>query len=528
MDTEKIFSKLNSRDYNNQLEKILENKDYSVTVKNLLLSMLYKIESGYKDYSIVKRIVHDKKTYIENILRIIKEKCEKIIIVEDGSKEAKELQEEGRKFYINSLENTIYLMYPNESLLLYTLYKIDNKQIYLDEKYNLIRNALSNLLNAGEDINNIEVLRDFNGWNWNIVNREIPEITTNIIYQNLIYLLGIEFIKRITHTQEIIDYIKLMKEKLIEVYKEENAREILNQIYKISIIICTQKNEAEKKRLLEEREILEKELDRLKDKIKLSNDISNIKKESLKRIKQIDNILNNKNLLEEEYVKRNEKRATYNKIFSISHLTEILNKERNKELKIIEENNLLLDPKHYVQTVCNLEKQLELLKDIGDNKQEENKYKYVINLQKVFIKCFYIKIENAKEKEEIINLLYMLRYYNLIFITQTEQIKDTKELKKDLNDIEKNLIKKAYDLKVLNIITNEIEVNDEIIINILKTKIISLENIGIELKQTEENLEVNIYDGNVFEKTIIIPKFNQKSLQIKFGKITRIFKNINI
>ena len=65
MDTEKIFSKLNSRDYNNQLEKILENKDYSVTVKNLLLSMLYKIESGYKDYSIVKRIVHDKKTYIE-------------------------------------------------------------------------------------------------------------------------------------------------------------------------------------------------------------------------------------------------------------------------------------------------------------------------------------------------------------------------------------------------------------------------------------------------------------------------------
>lgn len=523
MDTEKLFSKLNSRDYNNQLEKILESKDFSINVKNLLLSMLYKIESGYKDYSIVKRVVHDRKTYIEDILRIIKDKCEKIIILEDDSKEAKELEEDKRKFYINELENTIYLMYPNESLLLYTLYKIDDKQIFLDEKYNLIRNALSNLLNAGEDINNIEVLRDFNGWNWNILNREIPEITTNLIYQNLIYLLGIDFLKKLMQTEEIVDYIKLIQEELNSIYGEENAKEILNKIYKISIIICTEKNETEKRRLLEEREILEKELERLKDKINLSNEISNIKKASLKKIKEIDNILNDKKLLEKEYEKRNAKRATYNKIFSISHLTEILNKERKKELKIIEENNLLLDPKHYVQTINNLERQLELLEDIGYDKQDENKFKYLINLEKIFIKCMYIKIQDVTQKEEIINLLYMLRYYNLIFITEREQIKDTEELKGDLVTIEKVLIKKAYDLKVLNIITNEKEVNNEIIINILKTKIISLENIAIELKQNGESLEVNIYDGDVFEKTIIIPKFDKKNVQMKFGKIQRIF-----
>ena len=71
-------------------------------------------------------------------------------------------------------------MYPNETLLLYTIYKIDDNQVYLDERYNLIRNALSALLNAGENINNIEVLRDFNGWNWNIDVKEIPDITTNI------------------------------------------------------------------------------------------------------------------------------------------------------------------------------------------------------------------------------------------------------------------------------------------------------------------------------------------------------------
>ena len=523
MDAEKLFSKLNSKDYNNQLETILENKDFSVNVKNLLLSMLYKIESGYKDYTIVKRIVYDKKTYIEDILRIINQKCEKIIIVEEGSNEAKELEEEKIKFFVNNLENTIHLMYPNESLLLYTLYKIDDKPIYLDEKYNLIRNALSNLLNAGENINNIEVIRDFNGWNWNTLNREIPEITTNLIYQNLIYLLGIDFIKKIVHEEIVVDYIKVIQDKLTTLYGEDNSNEILNKIYKISISIVTKKNEVEKRRLLDEKEALEKELERLQDKCKLLNEISTIKKEALGKIKEIDNILSDKKLLEEEYKNRNEKRAKYNKIFNISHLTEILNKERYKQIKIIEENNHLLEPKYYIQITNNLKKQLELLEDIGKDEQEENSFKYLIHLQKLFIKCFCIKIQNAKEKQEIINLLYMLRYYNLIFITEIEQIKDIKELKEDLRLIEESLIKKAYDLKVFNIITNEKEVNDEIIINILKTKIISLENIGIELKQNEESLGVNIYDGDVFEKAITVPRFDKKSMQMKFGKIQKIF-----
>ena len=55
MDAEKIFSKLNSKDYHNQLEKILENKDFSEDVKNLLLSCIYKIDVAYKVQSKVKK-----------------------------------------------------------------------------------------------------------------------------------------------------------------------------------------------------------------------------------------------------------------------------------------------------------------------------------------------------------------------------------------------------------------------------------------------------------------------------------------
>ena len=49
-----IFSKINLKDYNNVLEKILENKNFSEDVKNLLLSMFYKIENAYEEYITVK------------------------------------------------------------------------------------------------------------------------------------------------------------------------------------------------------------------------------------------------------------------------------------------------------------------------------------------------------------------------------------------------------------------------------------------------------------------------------------------
>ena len=72
MEKNRILSKLNIdiRDYNNELEKILENKLFSYDVKNLLLSMLYKIENAYADYETVKRNVEKKKEYVKNIIQI--------------------------------------------------------------------------------------------------------------------------------------------------------------------------------------------------------------------------------------------------------------------------------------------------------------------------------------------------------------------------------------------------------------------------------------------------------------------------
>ena len=89
-------------------------------------------------------------------------------------------------------------------------------------------------------------------------------------------------------------------------------------------------NEKEKESLLEEKEEIEKELQRLNDKRTLLDEVSKQKKEALHKIKEIDTILNDKKLLEKEYKTRNDKLPEYNKIFSIAHLTEILSKKRSR------------------------------------------------------------------------------------------------------------------------------------------------------------------------------------------------------
>jgi len=62
---EEFFSKF--RDYNKELEKILENKGFSKEVKNLLLSMFYKLEISYNDYFLVKRNSRTKQEIITAI-----------------------------------------------------------------------------------------------------------------------------------------------------------------------------------------------------------------------------------------------------------------------------------------------------------------------------------------------------------------------------------------------------------------------------------------------------------------------------
>ena len=523
MEKTKLLTKLNTRNYNNELEILLDKKNFSENVKNLLLSMLYKIEAGYKDYITVKQNVQSKREYIEDIFRILQEKCKDIEVVKEESEIGEEIKESGKKYRIDKLQGKIEIIHPNEKLLLHALYELDDVQVYLEEKYNLICVAISELLNRGENCNNTEVLRDFNGWSWNTQVDEIVDLDTNLVYQNLIELLGISFIKQWVHSTKVIDYWQLVTKTLEQNYGTQNANQIIELIQKIAILICIQNNGNEKKRLLDEKRAYEKEKEKLEDKEQFLRTISQEKKEALRKIKEIDTILYDKKRLEQEYIRLNEKRKQYNKILNLNHLTEILTRQRKKIVASIEEANRLLEPSYYLAKKGEVEKQLNLLQDIEEPDQENKKKEYILALQKICLDCFILKIENVTQKEEYRQYLQQFRYAQQLNITKQQTIQQMPSIQQKRKEALQVLLQKGVAIKALNIVTNNEQVFRELIASILSSRIINIENINVELTNHKEQLEVDIYEGDILEKGLTFPEIPKQQILVKQAKRVKLF-----
>ena len=523
---EEFFSKF--KDYNNELEKILEKKDFSKDSKNLLLSMFYKLEISYQDYSTVKRKVKSKQQYLEDILENIK-KCNKIEIIKPGTLEFEELKKDNKQYTVDLKLKKIKVI-DNELSLLASILELNDFKIYLDEQYNLIRNAFPYLLNFANDINNTEVLRDFNAFSWNTQINDINEINVNLIYENLRIALSLDIIEKLENTNEIIDVVKIIKDNLQEQYNEKTCSDFLNLIFKLSIMIYIRKSEIEKKRLLDEKKILYEELKQIKDKKSYINNIINSKKEASKKVKEIDLILNNKKLLLEEYEKRNKELSNYHKIFSISHLTEKLQKERNRLISKINEYNKKLEPLQYVKDKEYIQAEYNLLKEIDFNKDSDNTklfYEFLEKLQIIFIKEILAKkIEDSDTKEELINLVYQIRYYCFIPYTENLKISDVEKIRKELNIIFALIIKKLYQLNFINTVSTNERCDIEIVKNIFNLKMISLQELYIELIQDKENeyYTINLYDEKeTIEKSLNINlDFNKKD-KIKLRRKVKLF-----
>lgn len=207
---EKLFKRLVKKNYNDELEKVLENKKIDETAKNLLLGILYKVEASYKDFYTVKRNIETKDEYIKKIINIIEEDCDKIIVV--NQEQVNNLQ---NKTFIVNKENKEIIIYPIERKLLYAISKIGKNDIILEDKYNFLNRHISDIINVGNNIETVEPLRDFNGWSWSVVNREIEGIEYNILYQNIRILIGNRLLKRcIQNKNSNKDYLKLLKLEL--------------------------------------------------------------------------------------------------------------------------------------------------------------------------------------------------------------------------------------------------------------------------------------------------------------------------
>ena len=230
MSKEDLFSKLNIKDYNNLLENILEKKSFTEGTKNILLSMLYKIETSYDDYKKVKVFTMLKKELLEETIDIIQNKCDQIEIIKPEID--KETKLEDKKYIIE--ENKI-ISYPNDKNVFYALNHLDDNKFIINANYYLLKEPMEKLLNQGYIIDKNEIIRDFDGWTWNIAPEEIENHIYNIVYQNIKILLGNDFLKKFIDHNTISDFIQEFEKELNDISSEENI-DISKLIYQIAIL----------------------------------------------------------------------------------------------------------------------------------------------------------------------------------------------------------------------------------------------------------------------------------------------------
>lgn len=523
---EKFLDKIVKKDYNMELEKILEEKNFNENVKSMLLSIFYKVEVAYPDVMLVKQNVVSKEKYYENLITIVQNKCDEIELVKMNSQESKVLG--SKNFLIEEKEKKI-ICYPIERKFLYALSKIGKQKEIIKNSYCLLSMTISDLINIGNNIDIVEPLRDFNGYSWTTLVNEIESINHNLIYQNLRILVGHHFLEQWIHNTEfMIDYWERLQEVLEEKYGKEKQKKIILLLCRLSILLDIKYDKEKKEKILKEKKLLEEKLKKMENKQAFILEKTHQKQDYLKTIKNIDTILNDKEKLQKEYVKRNEKLPLEEKIFSMRILSNMMIQEREECFSEIEKLDDMLKPKNFVSYQKQLEKDYCYLKDINLDCIEQQIKDDILEFQKVFFNCFEILIQKADTKQEIVKLLYEYRYYNKLPISQIQKVQEEKNLKKEKEKITKSLIQKAINFKILNRFSDQEEINNWIMEKMFYTRIMKLEDLYITITKEKEDFYLQLFDESIFEDKMKIEvkakeKWEEKDFQIKFNKKIKLF-----
>ena len=520
-----LLDKFVKKNYNNELERVLEKKYFDENTKSILLSIMYKIETAYKDYEKVKQTVEPKEIFIQKIIDIIQNECEDIKIVKLNSEESKML---GTHTFLVEKDKKRIICYPIERKLMYCLAKIDKHDTIIKDKYYLINETLSELINVGNNISMVEPMRDFNGYSWTTIPREIESISHNLVYQNLRMLVGYEFLNEwIANKEFIIDFFEEFEDRFEKIYGKGNMEEHIKFLEKISILLAIRLNPKMKEKIKKEKVETDRKMEEIKDNQKFTQEQTKKKRNLVEEIKKIDETLNNKELLQKEYENRNELLPLDKKIFSGRILSQIMAKEREEKIKKIENINKLLKPQEFVKYKKDLEEKEKYLKYIETENIENEIEKCLIKLQKEFIKCYKIKIEKIQTKQEVIKSIYELRYYNLLPYTQNKNICQVKEIQKELEELKHQLLKKAYEMKVTEQFAKNDEIHYELIKNIFDIRVINLEDLYIKVIKEKEKYYIQLFDENIFEEKIEIKdseNITKKDLEIRLNKKVKIFR----
>ncbi len=504
--------KLIKKDINEELEKVLEEKKIEEHAKNLLQGILYKIEISYKDYKKAKVVEKTEEEYTKELIKNIQSKCNEIKTVKlsekvDDTKIQSELEK--NKYYI---EKNNIISYPIENKILYAIQRQANNKKIVNNRYGIVTLPISNLINTGKSIDRVEPLRDFNGWSWTTIKKEIENIDANLIYQTIRLLLGENFIDGWTQdTDGIIDYFAIMKERLESDFGQEKTKEFIHSLEKVSVINEANNSEEYKTEIEKELVGLRITLAEYENTKENVQKITEHKKAISEEIKNIETILSQESNLKKEYERRNKDVPLNQKIFSIRVLKQKLIDRKNQLLNEIEEKNYFLNPKNYIVEKEKIKRKKELLELVDiDKKQKE---KILIEFETIFLEFLKTIISKAEEKTDIVKLIYEFRYFLLIPFNEKSSIKNVKELKEKIEEIEKVLVKKAIEKKIIS------NMPIEIMSHVFETRIITLEELYYKISKENDKIYVQIFDENISEE-----KFELKQTEnTKINKKIKIF-----
>ena len=493
-------------DYNLILEKILDSKYFSSTSKSLLLSMIYKLEGFYEDYKTVKNNDITKDEFLNLILDTIKKYCDNIKLIEP--EDADILKKNNVLAVTNEKERSI-LCYPREDALLYAISDVMPKYFYVSSDFEY-KNPLQRALVNGYNGNIVEILSDFNGWSWDINIKEKKEYQDILVYQNLAIIFGNAFMEEWSKRQtKDVD-------SLNEVKKYFAKTEYFDYLCKYLHFGLTTK---EKTKSNKEVEAKTKELERISDKIKYFEEIKQKKLKDLKELEKITLALNNKDLMRKEYLEKNKKLSAEKQIATLGTYKKML--EARKETVAIEISNLTaqMNPINYMNYKRELEKFIEI-----NTKDKDDKDEVLMKLQEEFIKALQDTCFETEDIESLKNLIFKIRYYKFLYITKTKQIKSVKKLNDLVNKALGQVIQKLVVSENIKRIANDDNLNQEIIGNILDTKVIDLEAIRFEIDIKDDCLKVKTYEKEVFDREFEIKgEFSKKNFDVKQGKIYKLF-----
>lgn len=544
-----IFKNIMKDDYIYEVEKVLEKKKITNEIKSLVMDTLFKIEETYPNYKRVKVDVLEKKEYINQIIRALK----MVENIEVMYMQEKDVLKCVTKTMVDKNENGYYdiTIYQNNLSLLYALQTIIHEEYGGNEI--ACSDTFTTILKYGGIYSDIEILRDFSGWNWNRNSIKNINIYHDIIYKNLLLILGIDKIIELKKTKQCIYF---MKKYLLKKYKNKNVEKLIDIIKEITFVMGS---EEERNLELEvNKKIIEMYM-AMKDIRKFTQTINEEKKKNNKLLAKYDKILNSHKVLEreyEEYLKNiEEKEGKPSKTsLNLDKMLDALESNEEENIGKIEKletedierfsieifekrkktynKNLELskigNPENYVQHKKLLEDKIRHIlnyeKVKGNSKKEEELLEnLVLEFQKIVYDMLEDRIEVLYTNEEVIDEIYRQRYIRYQNVSKDKHIYQISDLYQKMDKILHLIVDKAMKFEVLEKVSEEKNTNYAAVSPALKTEILFLEDVKISIYTGKTTL-LCIYDGNVLIKEIELFDVDPKLISIPTKKKIKLFR----